>query len=377
MDQMVSHDKLNEQNDLPIKTLWLLISISLSAFEMLLPRIPLLPWLKPGLANIITILWIIRFGAKDAILFAFLRSWITGFYFGFSFTTFILSLGGGVLSTTVMGFAWDLFGRNKLIGTIGMGMIGAIAHNLGQLSIIYLLMARNTFIFYQLPFMCGASLLFGAIIGSCAPFFESIIQKTTITTTHTMQNHLSKTAIVSVDKVIFANIVFTFCIILVFVTSFWILTASLLFITIAIGLILGFSMKKVFYPLRFWALFLFIAVVYLFFSYGTRIHGIPLLTREGLHETATQFLRLWIWLEASFLLHHFQFHTFFFRVLKWIFPSHITTFSAGLLTLEYFPEMIRFSRSKESREGLNFIRQPLQSLRILLERIILQIESIF
>jgi heptaprenyl diphosphate synthase len=99
---MVSQDKQNDQNDIPVKTLWLLISISLSAIEILLPRIPLLPWLKPGLANIITILWIVRFGAKDAILYSLLRSWITGFYFGFSFTTLILSIGGGILSTSVM-----------------------------------------------------------------------------------------------------------------------------------------------------------------------------------------------------------------------------------------------------------------------------------
>ena len=374
---MVSHDKLNEQNDLPVKTLWLLISISLSALEVLLPRMPLLPWLKPGLANIITILWIIRFGAKDAILFSFLRSWITGFYFGFSFTTFILSLGGGIFSTAAMGIAWVLLGKNKIIGTIGLGMIGALTHNLGQLSIIYLIMARNTFIFYQIPFMCGASLLFGATIGVCAPFLEKIIQKTTISHTDTMQKHLSKTSKTPTNKIIYANVVFAFCISLVFVKSLWFLIISLFIITIAIQLFLGFSVKKIFYPLRFWALFLFIAIVYLFFSYGTRIHGLPFITREGLYETAAQFLRLWIWLEASFLLHHFQFHAFFFRVLKWLFPSHIATFSAGLLSLEYFPEMIRFSKSKESREGLNFLKNPQVASRIFLERIILRIESIF
>lgn len=374
---MVSHDKQNYFNEIPVKTLWLLISISLSALEILLPKMPLLPWLKPGLANIITILWIVRFGAKDAILFSFLRSWITGFYFGFSFTTFILSLGGGIFSTAVMGLAWVLLGKNKIIGTIGLGMIGALTHNLGQLGIIYLLMARNSFVFYQIPFMCSASLIFGAAIGGCTPFFAKIIQNTTISQTVTMQKHLSKSSDLSKSDILFAGIVFTFCISLVFVKSFWILIMTMFLVTIITQLICGFSVKNILYPLRFWALFLFIAIVYLFFSYGTRIHGLPLITREGLNETIAQFLRLWIWLEASFLLHHFQFHTFFFRVLKWLFPSHIATFSAGLLSLEYFPEMIRFSRSKESRDGLDFIKNPIDSLHIFLERIIIRIESIF
>jgi heptaprenyl diphosphate synthase len=373
---MVSHDKLNDQNEIPVKTLWLLISISLSALEILLPRMPLLPWLKPGLANIITILWIVRFGAKDAILFSFLRSWITGFYFGFSFTTFILSLSGGILSTTVMGLAWVILGKNKIIGTIGLGMIGALTHNLGQLGIIYLLMARNTFVFYQIPFMCGASLVFGAAIGACAPFFAKIIQNTTIVHTTTMQKHLCKSSDISKATIFYASIVFTFCISLVFIKSLLILITAMILVTIVTGLICGFSVKNILYPLRFWALFLFIAIVYLFFSYGTRIHGLPFITREGLDETSAQFLRLWIWLEASFLLHHFQFHTFFFKVLKWLFPSHVATFSAGLLSLEYFPEMIRFSRSKESRNGLNFMKSPINSLRIFIERIIVHIESI-
>jgi hypothetical protein len=256
-------------------------------------------------------------------------------------------------------------------------MIGALSHNLGQLGIIYLLMARNSFVFYQIPFMCGASLIFGATIGACAPFFAKIIQNTTITNTVSMQQKLSKNSVISKNSIFWASVVFAFCISLVFVKSFWILIAAILLVTISTQLICGFSVKYILYPFRFWALFLFIAIVYLFFSYGTRINGLPLITREGLDETVAQFLRLWIWLEASFLLHHFQFHTFFFRVLKWLFPSHIATFSAGLLSLEYFPEMISFSRSKESRDGLNFMKNPINSLHIYLERIIVHIESIF
>jgi hypothetical protein len=256
-------------------------------------------------------------------------------------------------------------------------MIGALTHNLGQLGIIYLLMARNSFVFYQIPFMCGASLVFGAIIGACAPFFAKIVQNTTIVHTATMQEHLSRGSDISKTTILYAIIVFTFCISLVFVKSQWILVTAMFLVTIVTQLICGFSVKKVLYPLRFWALFLFIAIAYLFFSHGTRIHGLPFITREGLYETTAQFLRLWIWLEASFLLHHFQFHLFFFRALKLIFPTHIATFSAGLLSLEYFPEMIRFSRSKESRDGLNFMKNPVSSLRIFLERVIIRIESIF
>ena len=89
-----------------------------------MPRIPFLPWLKPGLANCITVVWIIRFGVKDAILFTLLRSWISGFYFGFSLLTLSLSLSGGIVATAAMGMAWNVLGKRGLLGTIGLSITG-------------------------------------------------------------------------------------------------------------------------------------------------------------------------------------------------------------------------------------------------------------
>src|SRR5512133_1070105 len=101
-------DNSIEMRETVEKTLWILIALSLSAIEMLLPRIPFLPWLKPGLANCITLLWIIRYGTIDAVLFSFLRTWIISFYFGFSFITFMLSTGGGIIATLTMGVCFKI-----------------------------------------------------------------------------------------------------------------------------------------------------------------------------------------------------------------------------------------------------------------------------
>jgi hypothetical protein len=122
-------------------------------------------------------------------------------------------------------------------------------------------------------------------------------------------------------------------------------------------------------------LFLFIGIIYLFFSYGTVIGGLPFITYEGLHETAIQFSRLWIWIESGILLSHFSFHLFFFRILQTFFPSHSSTFSAGLITMDLFPEIIQMSQKKDIIEKLNFFQKPVFSFRLLLERLLTHIEN--
>ena len=138
------------------KAVWLLLGVALNTLELFIPRIPLLPWLKPGLANGITILWIIKFGMTDALLYTLIRVWISSFYFGFSLITMGLALSGGLISTAAMGIAWKTLGRKRALGTIGLGITGAIMHNAGQLAAVYFLLTRNNAVLYQLCFYAPA-----------------------------------------------------------------------------------------------------------------------------------------------------------------------------------------------------------------------------
>jgi heptaprenyl diphosphate synthase len=362
------HDNNTDMHETVEKTLWILIALSLSAIEMLLPRIPFLPWLKPGLANCVTLLWIIRYGTVDAVLFSFLRTWIISFYFGFSFITFMLSTGGGVVATLIMGICLNLSRNNKVFGTIGISMLGAAAHNITQIFVIYFTMAQNSFIFYQLPFMCGASLVFGLMIGLLAPSLLSIIDirdklLSTETGSPSLQSIVPKKAASFAGFVFF---IFCFCIILIKSSTILIFTA--IGISICVQLICGISLRKFLYPLKFWLFFLFISIIYLFFSYGKKINGIPFITIEGLIETGNQFLRLWFWLQTSQLLTHFRFHSFFFSLLSRAFPSSASIFNASLLALEIFPDVLNFSRSKDTFRNLNFLKHPFISIKEYIDR---------
>lgn len=362
------HDSHSEISENVEKTLWILIALSLSALEMLLPRIPFLPWLKPGLANCITLLWIVRYGTIDAVLFSFLRTWIISFYFGFSFITFMLSTSGGVVATLAMGICFKLSGNKAIFGTIGISMIGAAVHNCTQIFVIYLSMIQNSFIFYQLPFMCGASLIFGLLIGLLATAIFPVID---------IRDKLppfesgspSRQSLFQDKAASFAGLVFfALCIGIIFVKSSVILVIATVSMSICVQFVCGASLRTLLYPFRFWPFFLFIAFIYLFFSYGKKVHGIPFITLEGLTETGNQFLRLWFWLQTSQLLTHFKFHTFFFTLLNRAFPSSASVFNAALFALELFPDVLNFSRSKDSFKNLNFFRHPFLSIKEYINR---------
>lgn len=360
---MQSHD---DRNHFSIKTVWLLLAIALNALELFLPRIPFLPWLKPGLSNCITIVWIIRYGTKDALLFTLLRSWISGFYFGFSLITLSLSLSGGILATTAMGLAWNLLGKKGMLGTIGLSILGAIIHNAAQLTVAYLLLTHNPSIFYQLPFMGAASVIFGIFTGLIVPPVWNVLNRMQLL--EMKLNFIPSQSLVNVKNAIICSIVLLFCFSLFAISN--ILFISTIAATVTLGItVIRRSWKVIIYPLSFWPLFLFILSMYLFFSYGTRLPVASFLTYEGLYIATLQILRVWIWLEAGLLLTQLRFHETFFSILRIIFRSQQTTLVAGILALETFPVLLSFARSKESISGLNFLKSPSAAITGYLKRI--------
>lgn len=115
-------------------------ALALHGFEALLPM-PI-PWLKLGLANIITLVALMLFGFRIAMTVTLIRiilaSLFTGTFLG---PAFILSFGGGVSSTAAMGLFRLIFG--SLFGPVGLSLIGALFHNLAQLVLAYFLFIQR------------------------------------------------------------------------------------------------------------------------------------------------------------------------------------------------------------------------------------------
>jgi heptaprenyl diphosphate synthase len=326
------------------KTVWLLFAVAINALEFFIPRLPFFPWLKPGLANVVTILWIIEYGAVDAVVFSLLRTWIVGFYFGFSFLTLSLAMSGGVVAAIAMGTAWNLLGKNRLLGAVGLGIVGALFHNLGQLLAVYFLMATNTRLFYQVPIMLSASVIFGGIVGWLAPVVYRFLDADNSLPDSNKQPEIP-TFFAPVKHFFFSGLLLTWCIGIVFFDSIWALCVSAIGAALIVQIRHSGSLKAFFRPLSaFWALFVFIGCIDLFFSYGTRIEHLPALTYEGVDATVKQWLRLWTWLQISGILSLFSFHSVMLIILSRIFPGHRESIFAGVLALEYFPGIAEDSK---------------------------------
>jgi heptaprenyl diphosphate synthase len=115
-------------------------ALALHGFESLLPT-PI-PWLRLGLANIITLTALLLYGIRAAIMVTLIRVILSSLFTGtFLGPAFILSLGGGITSTLAMGSVLSIAPR--LFSAIGLSLIGALFHNIAQLFLAYFLFIQR------------------------------------------------------------------------------------------------------------------------------------------------------------------------------------------------------------------------------------------
>ena len=140
-------------------------AIALSVVEAAIPT-PL-PGVKPGLANIITLVVLARYGWRDAVWVSLLRVVAGSLLIGqFLAPGFFLSLAGALASLAALGFALHL--PERWFGPVSQSLIAAFAHIAGQLVVARLWLVPHDGLFYLVPFFALAALLFGLANGLAA-----------------------------------------------------------------------------------------------------------------------------------------------------------------------------------------------------------------
>jgi heptaprenyl diphosphate synthase len=138
------------------------IAIGLHLIEAIVPS-PL-PGVKPGIANIITLYVLYRYGFSTAAWVSLLRVFAGSLLLGqFLSPTFALSLSGALCSLVV------LYMGNRLpmhwFGPVSLSILAAFAHITGQLFVVWIWLIPNTGISYLIPVFAVAALLFGIVNG--------------------------------------------------------------------------------------------------------------------------------------------------------------------------------------------------------------------
>ena len=119
------------------------------------------PGIKLGLANIMTLLSIMILSSKDAFLVVVVRC-VLGAMISGNPVSFAFSITGGMLSLGIMAILW--YGFKGRVSIVIISMIGAVAHNVGQLLIAALLVHSGS-VFIILPVLMVSALITGYIIG--------------------------------------------------------------------------------------------------------------------------------------------------------------------------------------------------------------------
>ena len=138
------------------------LALVLSYTERFIPlqRLVPLPGVKLGLANIVTLVALDLLSPKHGF-FILVPRCILGAAFGGGFTGLLFSLVGGILALGVMTTAK----RIRFFSVYGVSILGAAAHNLGQI-LTSMLMMQSVYVGAYLPYLLVVAIFTGFATGA-------------------------------------------------------------------------------------------------------------------------------------------------------------------------------------------------------------------
>lgn len=139
----------------------LAISVVLSIIESFIPIFNgIIVGVKLGLANIIIIYALYKYGFKDALYITILRVILVGILrTGLFSITFLFSLSGAIFSIIMMSLA-----KLTKLSIVGVSIVGSLFHVIGQILIAIIILNIPNLIYY-LPYLLIFSCITGIIIG--------------------------------------------------------------------------------------------------------------------------------------------------------------------------------------------------------------------
>ena len=154
-------------------TLALLISVAmiLSYIESLVPAFVAVPGMKLGLSNIATVFALYTLGWPAAIAVSLVRVCLSALLFG-NIPSLIFSLAGAVLALASM----ILLSKLNLFSSVGVSVVGAVCHNIGQVAAAVIVMETLGVAYYVIPLLLSGTVA-GIVIGIISGILVERIKK--------------------------------------------------------------------------------------------------------------------------------------------------------------------------------------------------------
>ncbi|MDO5044229.1 MAG: Gx transporter family protein [Coriobacteriia bacterium] len=150
----------------------ILIALALifSYLEFLIPLPVTVPGVKLGLANILVLFALIRYGYVPGFLLMLIKVVLSSILFG-NPSIFLYSIAGGLLSYLVMALSI----RSQKVSILLTSVFGAIFHNLGQLLVVWIIF-NGLVVLANLPILLVSGVITGIITGKLCELTLKAVQ---------------------------------------------------------------------------------------------------------------------------------------------------------------------------------------------------------
>ena len=143
---------------LTLLALYTTIALTIYTVESAIPSLVPIPGVKLGLANVVTLWLLMHTSKRDALLVLLVRILLASIFAG-QMISFSYSLCGGLLCFLCMSLLFWLLGKRAVVF---ISIMGALAHNLGQLLAAALLLGSWS-VFYYSPVLALSGIVMGSV----------------------------------------------------------------------------------------------------------------------------------------------------------------------------------------------------------------------
>ena len=139
-------------------------TIVIAIIETYIPSVGI-PGIKLGLANIMILITLYELGVGEAAFISIARVIVIGLSRGTIFSIgFLMSLTGAALSLGIMILFYTLI---KKFSIIGVSVLGALFHVIGQI-IIAMIFLGSAYVLFYLPIIALSAIITGVFVGVVA-----------------------------------------------------------------------------------------------------------------------------------------------------------------------------------------------------------------
>ncbi|MEG1441789.1 MAG: Gx transporter family protein [Oscillospiraceae bacterium] len=143
------------------------MALTIYIIEAQIPPLVAIPGIKMGLSNIVTLFALVFLISKEATIILVLRVTLGSIFAGQALS-FMYSLSGGLTCLLIEVLALK-FLKSPQIWAVSV--LGAITHNITQISVAYLI-TQSVAVFWYIPFLLISAIITGAFTGIIIDFIN-------------------------------------------------------------------------------------------------------------------------------------------------------------------------------------------------------------